>query len=484
MADINIPFNYEKEITLKSEKVFTNLKWLKFEGTSGVPNLNRVEKFIETLLILIRNKVLMEGGDLENTDLVWFYPSSMSMNHVSQFRRTWTKLYKKYLNELKEPYDFSESEVPFYDYDPNEVISYDYPVINIDIGGGTTDIVLFERDKPKLLTSIKFAGNTVFGDGYSNSITNDNGFVSILKPNVEIFLDQNRNELSKLHRVFKQLDEPGRSTSADMMAFFFSLENNKEIKEKNLSINISEILANHEELNIVFIVFFGSIIYHIAKIMNRLGIKMPRNICFSGNGSKIIRLLDSNQRLEGVEQLSKIIFEKVYDELYHSDGLRMIQGQNPKEATSKGGIKKFRQGITQNKFDKVVLLGDVKDNLINVKSQNYARQYLKYDEITEANGVLKEAYKEDICQEMKDFLDLLFGIQREFDFNEYFGIETANLNYYKSILLRDLGASLEQGLKKRLELTNSDKDVEESLFFYPLVSSLYRLTQEIARAKA
>ncbi len=502
LGDINIPFHYEKEESLKSEKIETNLKWTKFKGSDGKINANRVDKFIETLLVLIRNKVLLNGGDLNRTDIIWFYPSSMSANHINQFRRIWHASYKSYINPKGEPIDYSESEVPFYKHPPSLVKSRQYPVVSIDIGGGTTDVVLFLNDKPAFLTSFKFAGNTVFGDGYREDVSAENGFVQFFKHSVEEFLDHNKNELHSLNGVYDQLSKPGACSSSDLMAFFFSIENNQDLENKNLQFKFSEEVANHEEFNIVFLVFYGAIIYHIASLMRKLKFDMPRNICLSGNGSKIINLLDPDPKLDGIAQLSKLMFEKVYTDMseggpkkeegdgaggdsskkekvpYHKEGLQVVQGDKPKEVTCKGGIIKFeKEGASQKaakaKFDRVVLLGDKTQRLINNQPIEFPSEHLKYQDIT-------TEHKKSSLREIEKFVDTLFALNDDFNFEDNFGIATSALREYKTELLRDMQDSLARGLAKRLELSDKDKNVEESLFFYPLVASLYHLTQVIA----
>lgn len=34
----------------------------------------------------------------------------------------------------------------------------------MDIGGGTTDFAVYENNQPKLISSVRFAGNSIYGD--------------------------------------------------------------------------------------------------------------------------------------------------------------------------------------------------------------------------------------------------------------------------------------------------------------------------------
>jgi hypothetical protein len=481
LGDINIPFYYEKRAVLQNTKITTNLKWVNWSDTA---NSNRVNAFLETLLILIRNKVLINSGDIGATEIIWTYPSSMSTNQKNNFARRWNDLYKKHINPSKATIDYSESEVPFYSYNAADVKSMAYPVVNIDIGGGTSDIVIFEQDKPRFLTSVKFAGNVPFGDGYATTTAQDNGFVKVFSPKVKEFLSINATPLNKLVKAYEQLSNTNKYNSADIMAFFFSIENNRDVKNANLNFSFSNIVADDPDFKIVTLVFYGAIVYHVAVLMKQLNCKMPRNICFSGNGSRIINLLDTDARLGSCARLARLIFEKVYNQPYHTDGLDLFRSDAPKEATCKGAIRKFQRGDATGEFDNIVLIGgktpkkETPDQLeyryINEEPRNYPQSNLTYNDLTEET-------KQAVCQEVTEFVDLLFSINAEFSFKNKFGINVGRLEDYKAILKRDIMANLLTGLSARLKITDAAENVAESLFFYPLVAGIYELTREISR---
>jgi len=372
IADINIPFEYGKKATFPGQVVTTNLKWKPLSGNyESQANLNRVKAFIETLMIMMKNKVLLNKGALEKTEVIWFYSVSMNINQVDQYRSLWDVLYKKHFNPNGNTLYYSSAEATFYEH-IDRINAYEYPVININIGSNTTDIVIFKNEQPQMMTSVRFAENAIFGDAYSVTKKMDNGFVKVFKPYVDNFLSANHGHLSNLYEKFNQMTWEGRSTSADMMTFFFSIENNSKVKNnRELDFSVSKAIANHGEFNIVFLIFYSAIIYHIAQLMNTLGLKMPRNICFNGDGSKIINLLDTNDELESLEEFSKLIFEKVYEQEYHRDGMQLIQGSAPKKTTCKGGIIKYQMKLERNEFDKIVLLGDKESKYINPRKYNF-----------------------------------------------------------------------------------------------------------------
>ena len=108
----------------------------------------------------------------------------------------------------------------------------------------------------------------------------------------------------------------------------------KEVDSKSIDFNY--ILQEDEDFKIVFILFYTSIIYHIAKIIKEKGLAVPRHITFSGNGSKLIKVVSTDSKL--LAKYTKLIFEKVTGEKYMGDLdiLGLDKDANPKEATCKG----------------------------------------------------------------------------------------------------------------------------------------------------
>lgn len=133
LADVNIPFRYEKARMPLYNKVKTDLKW----ASAGDSN-TRVKLYLETLFIIIRNKVLLNGGRLSDTKIVWFYPASMSAARKNSFEQTWQSLFKIYIGSgiEKNLLCLSESAAPYFYYKNKKGITSD--TVTIDIGGGTT----------------------------------------------------------------------------------------------------------------------------------------------------------------------------------------------------------------------------------------------------------------------------------------------------------------------------------------------------------
>lgn len=460
LADLNIPFDYEKYPSKSNSKISTNLKW-----SNDPHNVRRIECFFEELLFLIRNKILLNNGNLKSTKLIWFYPSSMSSAKLDRIESIWNKLYREYISPEKAPIKISESIAPYYFYKGRRNIgAEDRPVVGIDIGGGTSDIVIYKGKDPVLLTSIRFASNTIFGDGYGGSPEN-NGFVIKYKELFQKLL--NNNNLFDLEDTFNQIIDKGRSE--DISTFLFSLEENKKIKENNIPISYNSLLKIDNQLKFIILIFYASIAYHLAKLMSIKELDLPRFITFSGTGSKILSIIDSSTDYNKLEKLTKLIFKKVYkDKFIDSKDLELKQSDNPKEITCKGGL------LLDTKIDKVediknVLLGDGDNILISEKD-------IRYSQISDNSSML-----EGVVSEANNFIELLFELHKDFNFANNFDIDISKIDSYKEVIKKDLMRYLKSGIESKKDELNGNLEIkiEESLFFYPLIGALNNLAYKI-----
>lgn len=457
LADFNIPFDYEKYASKANSKISTNLKW-----SNDDANLVRIERYIEKLIFLVRTKVLLNNGDLNKTKIIWFYPSSMPANRLDSIDTLWKKIVNKFISSAVKPIRILESTAPFYYYKNQEgLTASDKPVVSIDIGGGTTDISIYQGKNAILLSSIRYAGNSIFGDAYGNSPKN-NGFIIKYFGEFKKLIDS--NELYNIASALDQINQ--KQKSEDINTFLFSLENNKNIKEKNIPISFSDKLKKDDDLKIVFIAFYSSIIYHLAKMMFYRKLEIPRNIIFSGTGSKMLFISDKNEKFNKLQEITKIIFKKVYSNL-DKISLDIVQVPNPKEITCIGGLY-LNAEIEGIDNVKAVLLGDNENSIIPDQS-------FKYSQIEDVNKL------KSVVSEVNTFIDILFEIHSEFNFTDNFGINASNISYYKEILKEDLMQHLKSGIENKIDELkgNTDINIEESLFFYPLVGAINKLAYKI-----
>jgi len=391
MADVNIPFTYEKKGLARDQKVETNIKWE--SGNDSGNSEQSVTSFLKNIAYILRNKILLNEGNLSKTKIVWTYPSSMADAKRNDMESKWIDICNEYfsIDPKKNLTKLTESIAPFYYYQKNkQIISAAKPVVSIDIGGGTVDVVVFKDKKPELITSFKYGANYIYGNGTSSENSNNNGFVKHFEKGFrDSFVDKNLKDLITV------LDEMKTRPAYDFITFLFSLEDNPMLKKLDVKdISLNTLLKRNEDFKIIFVLYFASIIYHVAKLMRAAGHGDPGAILFSGNGSKTLDILDRSNDHSSLAKLSERIFDKVYDK--DRDGsIKIIQSQNPKEITAKGALLSDKDLEVDIEAIRTVLLG-TKEDEISPKRSNH--KYIITDK------TLKELNKMDLDMDLFSYM--------------------------------------------------------------------------------
>ena len=449
LVNFDITYNKRRGIAYNA-KPLVNIKW------SSKPNAqSAMQAYIRNVMMIIRNKVIANNGNLGRTKITWFYPNSMSPRRLSQLREAWNNSYTELFNHDGATKSLSESVAPIQFYFRRYATATN--LVNVDVGGGTTDIAFSSNGKVEYVTSFKFAANSLFEDSFSD-INPSNGIVDSFKDNIRELL-QSKN-LGELVYIFGcNLDQP-----ANMASFLFSLKDNsatRGIAQNN--IDFSKILQNDTKFKVVFIIFYTAIMYHIAQIVKAKGLKVPRHIAFSGNGSKILSIISSDPKI--LSKYTKVIFEKVMGAEYGSalDILGLEQGANPKESTCKGGL------IAAETLDEeleTLILRDSSGRFVSVNDT--------YASIT-------DAAKAEIVKTVKGFFRFaLIEIPSIFNLDDNFGIDKVTMDIAKEECAKDLETYLDKGIELSIKETgNKDNQIEDAITFYPIKGVLQSLSSKI-----
>lgn len=457
LGDGNIPFLYEKDFMPKWNKISTELKW------GGVPD-RLLEMHLETLFILMRNKVALNEGNLAATKVIWFYPASMTIGKINKFKQIWKDSYEKYFgpNSAQNVISISESKAPYLHFIKTQGAADE--IVTVDIGGGTTDVFVVEGQEDRMLLSFRYASNAIFGDAY-NSNPSKNGFVCKYKEPFKKTLES--NGLLQLLQALNQIEEQGKSS--DIVTFLFSLRGDKV--DNNKELDFMRKLSNDDRMRYVFIIFYGSILYFIAKAMKAKGIMKPKTIAFSGNGARTLHILSDDDDM--VAKFAKLIFDGVYGD---SKGtIEVMMEANPKIATCKGGIEKPEP----QPYDAI---GNIKTVFVGNDFSHDDNQ-LTYADI-------KDSTKADVVKSVEEFFKFLFDLHKnnqEFLVNSL-SADSTIFNEVKEFCLGEEGkqllqVSISKGVsnKRQSDGVNDDTPIEETLFFYPLVGLLHDLAFQIGK---
>ena len=327
-------------------------------------------------------------------------------------------------------------------------------LVNVDIGGGTTDIAFAKNKEIQFVTSFKFASNALFEDPFSD-LNKNNGIIDWSKDSIlQLIKDKGLNELE---RIFKS---PNNANPANLASFLFSLKDNSMIRGIDSKlIDFNYMLQEDEEFKIVFILFYTSIIYHIANIVKVKKLSLPRHITFSGNGSKVIKVVSML-----LAKYTKLIFEEVTGEKYvgELDILGLDKNANPKEVTCKGGIIGFKEN---NERDKIIVFKGCGSGFVDESDT--------YDQVD-------DDYIRNTVEAVRKFFDFALNTMNGvFNFDENFGVTLSSLNIAKDVCYKDISTFLEKGIAQRREEAEGQDRIEETFFFYPIKGVLNVLSQAI-----
>jgi hypothetical protein len=477
-VDVNIPFYYEKEITRTYNHIITSeIKWHNDEDTYGI---KRMQLYIESLMFLIRNKVIMNGGRLCNTQIIWFYPTSMNPQQVATIGKYWKDLYEIYFcgsnDNIK---NIPEALAPAIYYD---IKTRGNNTVSIDIGGGTSDI-LFVHDSNKginennsIITSSRFASSNLFGDAYTQESIDTNGFVNYFykryteNEKIEDIKDSGNNTLD-LKGILDNI--MATENSDDVISFFFSLSSNNKIDKKDRDrLDFCSKLQANDKCRTLILLFYSALIYEAAIIIKAnkdKGFKIPDLINFSGNGSKMLSAISQNEEI--LKDFTTKIMCKVIGEESAQKIKIYLNPDKPKEATCKGGIVTLTQNNIHPCYD-IQDIGNIQKTWLGTDEEtvldlNSGKKYcdLTDDDYSKVEDVIKE------------FTNDFFELMNDPETSRKFGvIDTTTLEKYRHIFNDNIITNIKSALKS---VSNQVDKISDTLFFYHITCVIHDLAYEL-----
>jgi len=118
---------------------------------------------------------------------------------------------------------------------------------------------------------------------------------------------------------------------------------------------------------------------------------------------------------------------------------------------------------------------DIKSTLTCVESKGIDK--LTYD-------LINEKTKVDIVSYVNKFNSFFLNLNNQFNFNDYFNVSEKSMEVFKEELNKHLRDYLEEGLEFNKKLDNvgtEDKELEETLFFYPLIGAINNLSSHLSQ---
>jgi len=478
--DANIGFYIDEDVNARHVNYKTDLKWLLQKASTDQFNKNRVSVFAKELLLMIRTKVLLDGGDLRKLKLILSFPISMGPTLKGQLSTLFDNERKKVFgpDSLDFASPVTESIAPYYQLKSEDINIQVDPFCNIDVGGGTTDIVLTNPEGSTsnslncICASFKFAGRQLWSSGGNPFMLTDNGFLAYYKS----FIKRTDPTLSaSLEETFSN----NSVKTEDVVGLLFSKPTYK----------FKDIFVDNPELKVVLLIHYAAILYYIARVSVYEDIKLPRTVSFSGKGSEYLNMMMPNDAdLMGLTHRLLQIFSG--KELRRDFQIKRSK-KDPKVITAQGALyfaveevidevsNDWGAGLEQSSNSKEKTL--VKREVMYMGFHNLS---LEGKSLTYGDFETQPQLYTDIMNNQVEFFNLLFDNE---EFNKVINkrLEIKDFGSYKDFFIPKDANVFDQGkLRDSFKSTIADYDpgelVTDSPFFFPLNYALTDFSKFLA----
>ena len=448
-SSCNIGFNHNNELITSGLacRYRTNLKW---DRSGGIHSTERLEVYFTELLWMMRNKSWLNGGN-DKFDVIITYPLSMGDMELSDFKKAWEKACTSLgmpENFFKDRLKFeTESITPYYAF--LKGLKFNEPYMNIDIGGGTSDILYVNPKTEDYATfSAFFAANDIWGDGCNLAATKcENGFIDYYRRS--IYCQQNPNFDENILKVCVENTLGNNGTSADVISYLFSHGESK----------FADSIRQSPEMRQIPLVHFAALIFYVANILDTTDYDAPTSISFTGMGSKYLDLISENR--DSLGRLITDIFN-YYATVMGNPRLKDIAVKvsfpdAPKEVTANGAVIMNTNVKSVTEAPATVIYGFEEEEFGS--SVKYGGIEAKQPKVIALYEVFTKLFADDAF--VSDVANLNIGIE------EGLGASLRGIAEQSYALIVK---------RTQMEKRNSNLRVKEPLFFWPIKDALYQLT--------
>lgn len=460
LLDVNIPFAAYAEGLRRFgntmlDKHVSDFKW--FDAATDLDKSNEYSIFIDQLCFMVRAHLIMNGCDPRTTELTWTYPLAFDAAMINFIKEKWELTYQKYFCSTAPAPELpnrpitcvSESRTPLLNAD---AAAKDTGLkVSVDIGGGTSDVLVFTGNNihgetvnvVDLATSFRFAGKHLFAA--TGTVTNGQNcwFKAVQNtPGLLPVVGQDGDGLSNT-----KISTNVNGTNIDeVMDYVFSLNQGAKLNAALNDNKIARIVTFHN----------AALIYRIATLCKQVNNgQMPELVNFSGNGSRLLMIHRNatNDREAMLRELVQRVFKKVYGV---QQGPAIFIEQEPKKTTALGAIK--GHGVLVGNVNFGTFTKRVEDDANRYAMPFGANLYWERTNIVGQSGLPNKnsVDKVEIKKMVTDFLEFYYGL---IEGNGIYGGINFNIQDMKNFITDD---KINKGLEQALNSVGSE--VNDSIF--------------------
>lgn len=470
-ANIGISKLGRRKVGLQyADECCSDFKWMA-DDADGL----RIKLFIDQLMLMARSYLIANSYIIENVEVAWTKPLAMTSNPmlIEILNEVWNFVYLRYFSnpdkgngigdiDNKRLHSTSESRTPI--YARGAIQTHAGVFVAMDIGGGSTDILVYDSTKEinsiSLTSSFDFAAN----DLYNAKNKRDSAFWKILEK--ELQHEQGGKDLN-----VQALDKDDTLSVSYLVNWLY---NKREVN-----------FFSAENCNLKFLLTLhcSAILYHTAQacLIGTGNENIPSKIVFSGNGANLMKQIPQKK----IKDLVDCIFRKVYGVSDDTDTFIQLEYMesrgtvNLKSATSVGCLHWMNDhNAVKNEADQdqyYVLLGDSKTAIKYSDKDAYA-QLSKY-KVDRSKSVDKQIFIDQIEENVNEFLNAFF------DGVGVFGLSFKTFcgNHYKKEILMSPDIVGQDPIRQSLsDYFLEHSELTHSLFFVPIKYLIARFSKYFA----
>lgn len=457
---INMGFNFMKEIIdLVGVQYNTNIKWdiEQVNNAAGVAHVNltdcqnRVKAFCMQIAWMVKNKIMLSETPATQFKAYLTFPYTMGRTLKSDIESYWQDAFKATMGDGNVTIVRSTESIAPYYYMIGNGTQFTRNALNVDIGGGTTDMLFADIEKKCFwYNSSLFAGNDIWGDGKQlvRHSRLDNGFVKYF----ESLLESGQLNIPADRRTAYEKYKKLVKSSADLMSYIFRYDDEFRF--------ISYIRNSRDKLMPVLYTHLAAIVYHVAQVLKEKEMTVPSTITFSGMGAKYVHLISQNEN--DITELIKGLLAEFMGYGFEDDNHKMPEDfrvtfqRSPKEVTAQGAMLK-----DNNALDEFREFGQKELYVYGVEG---APKHILYKEANNYKNQTKTMFEKFI----KDFL-LNRGITQYL--NRQFSVR------FSDEFIKTLRENADMGFDLMARSKRGDENIEETMFFWPLKNGLYEASK-------